>query len=387
MSSLIVDICEIKEIKPHPNADRLEIAVVKGWECCVKKDEFKPTDKIIYFPVDTVLPQSVSDKFGVTSYLSKGRIRAARLRGFPSCGLIMPCNDEIFSYGVNKYIPKSMKNPYPIGTNVADTFGCIKWEPAPKLGIQKGQQEREHPLFVRYTDIENIKHFPDILQEGEEVVITEKIHGTNSRVGLLNGQFVAGSHNTQRKDPDKSMSFKEFFKDIFHSFKRWRTTGKWKRSNNVTSNNDTYWMPLKNESLKTMMKELSNVYSNAQQVVVFGEIFGKGVQDLNYGRQGQPDYRVFDVYINGKYLDYPVMLDWCNRYKIPTVPLLYRGPWNKDLIIQYTSGNSVESLLEQIREGFVVKPITERRLYNGDRVIYKSISFEYLERKNPTEDH
>lgn len=30
MSSHIVEISRINEIKPHPNADRLEIAVIKG---------------------------------------------------------------------------------------------------------------------------------------------------------------------------------------------------------------------------------------------------------------------------------------------------------------------------------------------------------------------
>ena len=40
-SSLIVEVCEIKDIKEHPHADLLEVAIIKGWECITKKGEYK----------------------------------------------------------------------------------------------------------------------------------------------------------------------------------------------------------------------------------------------------------------------------------------------------------------------------------------------------------
>ena len=33
MSKLIVEVCTIAKIEKHPNADRLDIATVKGWNC------------------------------------------------------------------------------------------------------------------------------------------------------------------------------------------------------------------------------------------------------------------------------------------------------------------------------------------------------------------
>ena len=33
MSSLIVEVCQIAAIEKHPNADNLDIATVKGWNC------------------------------------------------------------------------------------------------------------------------------------------------------------------------------------------------------------------------------------------------------------------------------------------------------------------------------------------------------------------
>ena len=50
-----------------------------------------------------------------------------------------------------------------------------------------GDAAEDHPLFQRYTDIEDFRNFPDALQPGETVVMTEKVHGTNARVGIVQG--------------------------------------------------------------------------------------------------------------------------------------------------------------------------------------------------------
>ena len=51
-----VEVVAIDAILEHPNADRLEIAQVKGWNCVTGKGVFKPGDKCLYIPIDSVLP-------------------------------------------------------------------------------------------------------------------------------------------------------------------------------------------------------------------------------------------------------------------------------------------------------------------------------------------
>ena len=112
MSSLIVEVCEIAQVLAHPNADALEVAVVKGWECIIKKDSFRPGDRVVYFPLDTVLPLELSERLGVTKYLKPlrhdydtegkawgGRVGAARLRGQVSYGLLIACEDAAWKVG------------------------------------------------------------------------------------------------------------------------------------------------------------------------------------------------------------------------------------------------------------------------------------------------
>ena len=66
MSSLIVEVCKIDDIYPQKKTKKLDIAKIKGWEVCIGKGQFKVNDKVIYFPVDSVLPQELSDKLNIT---------------------------------------------------------------------------------------------------------------------------------------------------------------------------------------------------------------------------------------------------------------------------------------------------------------------------------
>jgi RNA ligase (TIGR02306 family) len=195
MSNLIISVATIEKLTPHNNADSLELAQILGWQLVVRKGEYKIGDKIVYFPIDTVLPQELSDRFGVTNYLSKGRIRCAKLRGEPSFGLaVKPENDE-----------------WQVGQNVAEYYAALgvkKYKPP--VRVTAGDAELEHPLFMTYTEIENMRNFPNVFKDGEMVVLTEKIHGSNSRVGIIEGEFMAGSREAKRiKYPAKEMGRRE----------------------------------------------------------------------------------------------------------------------------------------------------------------------------------
>jgi len=43
-----------------------------------------------------------------------------------------------------------------------------------------GDSEPNHPLFSRYTEIENLRNFPDVLALGEDVAVTIEIEATAS---------------------------------------------------------------------------------------------------------------------------------------------------------------------------------------------------------------
>jgi RNA ligase (TIGR02306 family) len=333
MSNLIIPVATIEKLTPHTNADSLELAQILGWQMVVRKGEYKINDKVTYFPIDTVLPQDLSDTYGVTKYLSKGRIRCAKLRGEPSFGLAV----------------KPFNPAWEVGQDVAEHYislGVKKYEPPVRASA--GDARPEHPLFQRYTDIENMRNFPHVFQEGEIVALTEKIHGTNSRVGIIEGEFMAGSHKLCRKRP---------------------------ADDNFAAN--LYWYPLSLPPVRTMLEGLGAHY---RQVILFGEIYGSKVQSLDYGHKGTLGYRVFDVFTDGKYRSWQEVASICDTYSVETVPVVAKVLFNIDKVKNYSEGNTL--LMEDnahIREGLVVRPFYEERQDPKiGRCILKYVSDQYL---------
>ncbi len=332
MSNLIIPVATIEKLMPHNNADSLELAQILGWQLVVRKGEYEVGSKIVYFPIDTVLPRELSDRFGVTNYLSKGRIRCAKLRGEPSFGLaVKPENDE-----------------WQVGQDVAEYYAALgvkKYEPP--VRVTAGDAESEHPIFVKYTNIENMRNFPNMFKDGEMVVITEKIHGSNSRVGIIEDELMAGSHSLRRRRPEN---------DMFES--------------------NLYWYPL---SLPPVRSLLENLATKHKQVILFGEIYGSKIQSLDYGHKDTMGYLAFDILVDGHYLDWPDFADLCAQYNIDTVPVVASIPFNLDTIKKYSEGNTL--LMDNnahIREGVVVKPLQERSDPKLGRVVLKYVGDQYL---------
>ena len=183
MSSVIANVVEIEAVHPHPNADRLFLARIKGWQAVIRKredgsPEFAPGERVVFIPPDSTLPREMAERIGVVNYLSErtnvegGRdlvVRQVRLRGEPSFGLVVRPDDP----------------SWPVGTDVREHYGIGKFRPPVRFSA--GDAEPNHPLFQRYTDIENLRNFPGVFAPGEEVVVSEKIHGTNARIGWVEG--------------------------------------------------------------------------------------------------------------------------------------------------------------------------------------------------------
>jgi RNA ligase (TIGR02306 family) len=331
LSSLVVNVQAISDVIPHTNADKLELAIIGGWQCVVPKGRYQAGDKIVYFPPDTLIPRTLAESLGVTQYLSftkdnpdMGRIRCAKLRGEPSFGLVIDPDCEEWG----------------IGHDVAKYYGAQKWMPPVKFTASDAAPD--HPLFVTYTDIENLRNYPNVLREGEILCITEKLHGTNCRVGMIDGELMAGSHRVRRKEPEDYAS-------------------------------NRYWFPLSLPEVRNLLTDMSKVY---KQVILFGEVFGKGIQKLEYGQKGLA-FRAFDLMVDGKYVDGWLFLSDMRRYGIPHVPILGIGTFTNDAIANLSKGNTTLEATH-IKEGVVVKPMYERRDPKTGRVILKYISDEYL---------
>lgn len=402
MSSLIVEVCKISDVLPHPNADRMQIALIKGWRCCIGKGSFQKDDLCVYLPPDAILPIPLATSLNVVKYCSEVkneksevigvRVKVARLRGEPSYGF-----------------PIAVENSdWPEGKDVAEFYGITKYEPP--LVATDGDAEKEHPAFHKYFTLENINNFPDVIEDGEEVVFTEKIHGKNCRLGLIRDskedgtpiwRFMAGSHDVRRKEmqtqvkrrqvlnPDGSVT--KTIRNDYLTNEPKEVDEEW--SFEVTKKSQ-FFEALDKPGVRNLLMSLCNGKHN---VVIFGEIYGSSVQDMAYGFQnGHWDLRVFDITIDGKYIDVDDKISSCNRHLVQMVPILYRGPYSRAKVDEYVTGpttlcNSDEAGSFKGREGIVITTVKERTVNHPakffDRAALKAISFDYLERKDGTEYH
>ena len=109
--------------------------------------------------------------------------------------------------------------------------------------------------------------------------------------------------------------------------------------------------------------------------MIYGEIFGPGIQkNYDYGLK-EIQFQVFDITMNGEYLEPSRTLYFCeNLFLLPHVEVLYNGPWSQEIQDSYVLGNFIEGT-KVPHEGVVIKHHTGERnkvakVINPDYLIY-----------------
>lgn len=314
--------CEVVPVvlDHHPNADSLSIVRVFDFVCCVRTADWQGVDRGVYIPVDAVVPDTAEFAF----LEGHRRIKAKRLRGVFSMGLLIPAREG-----------------WQIGDDVTAEIGAVKYDPdqftdAPSTS---GEDAPAPPgLAPTYTDIENLRRYRNVLKPGERVIVTEKIHGANARYTLRDGVLHCGSRT------------------------------RWKRSDSKSA----WW-----KVAPTVTQYLGELPEGA---VLFGEVYGQ-VQDLKYGvAAGEVKFRAFDCFdpVLGRYVDHDLLAGALPPHAM--VPVLYDGPFDAEVIAKLAEEDSVVDGCGGIREGVVVRPAVERWEHMG-RVILKLVSQRFLLRK------
>ncbi len=310
--------CDVVEIKlePHPNADSLSLVRVGEFQCAVRTDDWKDGDLALYIPPDSIVPQT--EEF---AFLGKHlRIKARKLRGEWSVGLLIPA---------------------PPGANIGDDYmerlGIVHYEPKVHGNFTTGGDTATPPPgFFPVYKVMNFRKYSDLFEEGEEVVLHEKTHGANSRFVCIDDVVYCGSHKWWKKEDSK----------------------------------DLWWQAIK------QCPVLESWLRHNQGYGVFGEIFGQ-VQNLKYGAlPGQLFFAAFDILSGTQWLDH----DEARKIGalLPWVPLVYRGPYDKEQTLAFAEGDSLYPSAENIREGVVLKPVHERTNHKIGRVQMKVVSNQYL---------
>lgn len=384
-----VEVVEVHP-QPHPNADRLDVVQIEGYICVTGKGNFKDGELGVYFPPDTIAPAIAQFKFvwegkgflpapGTNEFAipeKYRRIKAKKIRGMISEGLLLPLSD---------FTPLIGPGPKPFGweagDDLAEKIGCTHYNP-PELGgdveaapVKKGKKGG-HPKTLRgwigyllsflpgrrrgdghedvnlpipNYDIDAWQKYGRLLNPGEVVWITEKIHGANARYVFMNARMYAGSHY------------------------------QWKK---YCAGNE-FWLALaQNPWIEDFCKTFPGF-------VLYGELVPTQGTAFSYGQKPR-EFRVFafDVYdqIAHKFLSCQELdnIGWVYHYMVgetfvhaslvhkyhwvPTVDML---PYDPEKIRALSVGPSLIEHAGNKREGIVIKTLDERYDPRLGRIILK----------------
>jgi hypothetical protein len=256
------NIVKIDEIIPHPDPDTtsLELIVIGGYQVVVRKGQFKAGDFAVYIQPDSVVPQTDSFKFLWEQYVGvdgtvpekRRRITVRKFRGQWSEGLLLPITDfgwDQYGEEIHRFVPQGagfIFEQMHAGDDVSTLLGITHYVPetdleAATFGKQSAAPRRKYPKTIKglwymllsklgfkkahknYVqevsfvlpeyDVEAFKNHANTFTDGELVIITEKIHGSNARFVCIDGEMYTGSRS-QWKSADGDNVWTRAVKEI-----------------------------------------------------------------------------------------------------------------------------------------------------------------------------
>lgn len=350
--------CEVVpvELEPHPNADRLSIVKVWGYQVVVRTDEWEGKDIGVYIPPDSVCPND--KRFGFlyddamqSSKKAPGRVRVRKFRKVISQGLLVPAppgayvgQDFMKKWGIEHYV-SAVEKQAEMTLGWWDRF--LDWLLVKILKRKKLRRRRrlqpdwDQPaggpnLYSSKYDVENFRRYNKAIEPGELVYVTEKIHGCNARYVWHDGQMYCGSRT------------------------------QWKKKHAA----NTWWKALEQNPW------IEDWCISHPGMILYGEVFGQ-VQDLKYDtKPGELRFLVFDVLDSGQWLNWGALsLLVAPEHR---VPVLQVGRFDPELAAQFAEEQS--SIASHCREGVVICTQEEKEVRGLGRAQVKIVGNRYLER-------
>ena len=192
-------VTRLKNVRKHPNADRLVLADVFDSTVVVGANS-QDGDIVIYFPCDgqlsaeyceynNLLRKKDENGNNIGGFLDpdKRNVKAIKLRGERSDGLVMPLSSL-------DYISKDLKDMLVVGDQITVLDGkevCRKYIPRGRRTVNRAQTKKEKrkvnefPLFEEHKDTAQLDFNISAFKPGDLVTLTLKMHGTSGRTAYL----------------------------------------------------------------------------------------------------------------------------------------------------------------------------------------------------------
>ena len=335
----------IRNIRPIPNADSIEVGSVRGWDVVVRKGEFSDGETVLYIEPDAALPVDNP----VFSFLKQrgtievdGRdfhvLRTARLRGQVSQGLVLPATaipEAVAAHQLGESLDKAL-----------EVFLYEKPIKVPTGGYAIGPWPFS---WLKKTDSERVQNIPDWWFEKEsndgmdyDWYASEKIDGMSTTYVRDGNKLRICSRNLELRSDDPDMLQLRVANDI----------------------------------------NLIDVMRDHKLTAVQGEVFGEGIQSNRLAIKGQR-LRLFDAwrYDEGHVTNMFYALHMSELLRNVSVPFfpLARIPRSAAEAIEMVDGMKSSINPDKQAEGLVWHHDYGRTFDQlGNRSTFKAINPAYL---------
>lgn len=327
----------VVEVRPHNNAERLELATVLGWQTVIGKGTFKAGDRAVFVVIDTILPVAPWSAFLAHKSAPEVpiRLKTAKLRGEFSQGLLLPLS----------VLPEHMRD-WQVGADIGGELGIKKYEKEIP-GVLSGEAKGAFPAhFAPRTDEDNGLSNPEIVKmvlASPEIVITQKLDGSSCTIVWENGVGILDvcSRNLSLRDDGKN----------------------------------SFWRAAK----KLNLDALASCTATGGRIVIQGELMGPGIQG-NQLKLMEPELYVFQIRHDvSDYMDDAAMRELADEIGAKCVPLIFLGAHATDLKSLQETADAIKLNTGGVSEGIVIRPHPPIRFGNGRPASFKIINRNYGE--------
>jgi len=337
----LASIQEITSIDPIPNADKIELARVLGWDVVVRKGEFRVGHTCVYVQIDSVLPEEPWCEFMRDR---KFRVRTIKLRKQISQGIVFPIS----------ILHGKVKNQS-VGDDVSEVLNVVQYVP-PQMRVKPKYVAKHGRKLTIWQKIKNIFYVSIQRRRRAKIAFPTRLVPKTHETRIQNSPSILRGYggdlcNMTEKVDGMSMTC------ILYKGKWKLYTRNWRVDAKMHGENAKYYTKaFENEHLKIKCINLLGNYAIQGEIIGPG-IDGSGKPTNKYNRK-QVEMYAFNVYdIDAQeYLGYFDFKIFCKRYHIRTVPQLgiSRLPDNIDDMLELCKDKSLINPSME-REGLVVR--------------------------------
>lgn len=365
----IAKVVQLKNLQKHPNADKLQVAIV-DFQNVIVGPNAKDGDICVFVPLEcTIMADFLSatnsyrdkdfnaDKTVAGFFEKKGRVRAVKLRGEKSMGYIIPI-DVINEYFGTEIGENDIGKEF---DSIDDILFCKKYV-LPSLTQLTNVKQGKKPRVSRvvegqvhlHVDTEQLRKNAYKVKPDDEISITYKLHGTSGWIAHVMGNRKLSLLDKICKFFGAKIDDKEY--DYFYGSRKviknqYETQGK----------QDFYgydiWEGVKNDLKDYVPKGFSVYY----EIVGYTKDGGMIQKDYDYGVEiGQHKvyiYRITFTNADGIVTELTTkeVQEYCQKFNLNYVPLFYTGKakdYAPDLVVD---DSWTEKFLQRLVDNFTEK--------------------------------